>query len=96
MLDWKHYKTANTNIDAVPLTRENMTDLTGYLMEHDMVVGGALGGASLSAPVFLTVNGARANEGDYIFARHTDGAIGILPPEKITCFTLASDPEVTS
>lgn len=96
MLDWEHYKTEKSDLDAVPLTRENMTDLTGYLMENDMVVGGALGGASLSAPVFLTINGATVNEGDYVFVRHTDGALGVLPAHKINLLTLIPDPETTS
>lgn len=82
MLDWKKHPEENPEFEVVTLTRDNVIDLMGFLMEEGKTVGGGLGAGSLPGPISLTVNGVKVPEGGRVFKRLSDGAVGALPAEK--------------
>lgn len=82
MLDWKKHPEENPEFEVVTLTRDNVIDLMGFLMEEGKTVGGGLGAGSLPGPISLTVNGVKVPEGDRVFKRLSDGTVGALPAEK--------------
>lgn len=79
MLAWKRYKSKESEIEAISLTRENLEELTLFLVMEGKAVSGGLGGASLGSPATLTINGVKVVEGDWVFKRLADGAVGAAP-----------------